>query len=66
MTDIISTGIIALHLNIVIFVLYRNEESDTGVVIYLDVINYVVFFPGYATPLIQIYNINLWEILDSY
>lgn len=59
MTDIISTGIIALHLNIVIFVLYRNEESDTGVVIYLDVINYVVFFSGYATPLIQIYNINL-------
>lgn len=66
MTDIISTGIVALHLNIVIFVLYRNEESDTGVVIYLDVINYVVFFSGYVTPLIQIYNINLWEILDSY
>lgn len=59
----ISSGIIALHTNVVIFVLYGNEESDTDVVIYLDVINYVVFFPGNATSLIQINNINLWEIL---
>lgn len=55
--------LVALLRCIVIFVLYGNKEPDTEVVIYLDVINYAVFFPGNATPLIQINNINLWEIL---